>query len=46
MYNTFETYQAEIEYRSNRARKEVGRHGRRVRMPFVRRPAEATRTPR
>ena len=44
-FNTFETYQAEIEYRSNRIRKDVGRHSsRRVRVPFVRRPAEATRT--
>ena len=46
-YNTFDTYQAEIEYRSNRIRKEMGnRNGRRVRVPFVRRPAEATRTDR
>ena len=44
MFNTFETYQAEIEYRSNRIRKDVGRSGRRVRAPFVRKPAQATRT--
>jgi hypothetical protein len=42
--NTFDTYQAEIAYRSNRIRKDVGRNGRRVRTPFVRRPAEANRT--
>jgi len=46
-FNTFDTYQAEIEYRRNRIRKDIGRHtGRRVRIPFVRRPAEATRTSR
>jgi len=45
-FNTFDTYQAEIEYRGNRIRKDVGRNGRRVRVPFVRRPAEATRTAR
>ncbi len=47
-FNTFDTYQAEIEYRSNRIRKDVGRHshGRRLRVPFVRRPAQATRTSR
>ena len=44
MYNTFDTYQAEIEYRSNRIRKDVGRNGRRVRTPFVRKPAQANRT--
>jgi len=44
-FNTFDTYQAEIEYRSNRIRKDVGRN-RRVRVPFVRRPAEAKRTSR
>ena len=43
MYNTFDTYQAEIEYRSNRIRKDVGRNNRRVRRPFVRRPSEASR---
>jgi hypothetical protein len=42
--NTFDTYQAEIEYRSNRIRKDVGRTSRRVRRPFVRRPSEATRS--
>jgi hypothetical protein len=44
MYNTFDTYQAEIEYRSNRIRKDVGRNGRRVRSPFARKHAQATRT--
>jgi hypothetical protein len=44
MFNTFDTYQAEIEYRSNRIRKDVGRNSRRVRVPFVRKPAQATRT--
>jgi hypothetical protein len=45
--NTFDTYRAEIEYRSDRIRKDVGRNRtRRVRVPFVRRPAEATRTDR
>ena len=42
--NTFDTYQAEIEYRGNRIRKDVGRSTRRVRRPFARRPAETTRT--
>jgi hypothetical protein len=42
-FNTYDTYQAEIAYRSNRVRKDVGRTSRRVRVPFVRRPAEATR---
>ena len=46
MYNTFETYQAEIEYRSNKIRKDIGRNRNRVRAPFLRRPAEATRTGR
>jgi hypothetical protein len=45
-FNTFDTYSAEIEYRSNRIRRDVGRNSRRVRVPFVRRPAEATRTSR
>jgi hypothetical protein len=44
MYNTFDTYQAEIEYRSNRIRKDVGRTGRRARAPFVRKAARAART--
>ena len=44
--NTFDTYTAEVEYRSNRIRKDVGRNSRRVRVPFVRRPAEAARTAR
>ena len=43
-FNTFDTYQAEIEYRSNRIRKDVGRNRRHVRRPFVRRPSEASRT--
>jgi len=42
MYNTFDTYQAEIEYRANKIRKDLGRT-RRVRNPFVRKPAQ-TRT--
>jgi hypothetical protein len=45
-FNTFDTYQAEIEYRSNRIRQAVGGSSRRVRVPFVRRPAKATRTSR
>ena len=46
-FNTLDTYQAEIEYRANRIRKDVGgNRSRRVRVPFVRRPAEATRTSR
>ena len=46
-FNPFDSYRAVIEYRSNRIRKEMGnRNGRRVRVPFVRRPAEATRTSR
>jgi hypothetical protein len=43
-FNTFDTYQAEIEYRSNRIRKDVGRNNRRVRVPFVRKPAQAARS--
>ncbi len=43
MNSNFAIYQAEIEYRSNRIRKDVGRN-RRIRVPFVRRPAEARRT--
>jgi hypothetical protein len=42
--NTYDTYQAEIAYRSNRIRKDVGRNTRRVRRPFVRRPSEASRS--
>ena len=41
MYNTYETYQAEIEYRADRIRKQLGRT-RRVRKPFLRKPAQAT----
>jgi hypothetical protein len=47
MNNTFDTYQAEIEYRSNKIRKDIAGHSRRhFRVPFVRRPSEATRTDR
>jgi hypothetical protein len=42
--NTYDTYQAEIAYRSNRLRKDAGRNGRRARRPFVRRQSEATST--
>jgi len=45
-FNNFDTYQAEIEYRSNRIRRDIGRNTRRFRVPFVRRPADSTRTPR
>ncbi len=45
-FNNFDTYQAEIEYRANRIRKDVGRNSRRIRVPFARRPAEASRTAR
>jgi len=45
MSSNFDYYQAEIEYRSNKIRKDIGgRNRRHVRVPFVRRPAEATRT--
>ncbi|HRD64478.1 MAG TPA: hypothetical protein PLZ93_24395 [Nocardioides sp.] len=44
MYNTFDTYQAEIEYRANRFRKDVNRKGRRGRSSFGRKSAQATRT--
>ncbi len=44
MFNTFDTYQAEIEYRSNKIRRDIKGHGRRVRTPFVRKPAQSTRT--
>ena len=46
MYNTYDTYQAEIQYRSNKIRNSVSRNRRHVRNPFVRRPAEATSTSR
>jgi hypothetical protein len=45
MSNTFESYQAEIQYRSNKIRNSFSR-SRRVRTPFVRRPAEASRSSR
>ena len=45
--NTFDSYQAEIAYRSSKIRKDITGSGRRhIRVPFVRRPAEATRTDR
>ena len=44
MFNTYDTYQAEIEYRSDRIRREVAGGRRRVRSPFVRKPARPTRT--
>jgi hypothetical protein len=45
MNNNFDYYQAEVEYRSNKIRKDIGgRNRRHVRVPFMRRPAEATRT--
>jgi hypothetical protein len=47
MNSNLDYYQAEIEYRSNKIRKDIAGHSRRhVRIPFVRRPAEATRTSR
>ena len=47
MSNTFETYQAEIQYRSNKIRSDItGQSRRHFRVPFVRRPAEATRSSR
>jgi hypothetical protein len=47
MSNTFDTYQAEVEYRSNKIRKDIAGHPRRhFRNPFVRRPAETTRSTR
>jgi hypothetical protein len=42
--NTYDTYQAEIAYRSNRIRKDFGRNTRRFRRPFTRRQSEASRT--
>ena len=46
-FNTFDTYQAEIEYREQPDPQGRGAAtARRVRVPFVRRPAEATRTSR
>jgi hypothetical protein len=45
--NTFDSYQAEVAYRSNKIRDDITKHARRrVRSPFARRPAEATRTDR
>jgi hypothetical protein len=47
MSNTFDAYQAEIQYRSDKIRKDIAGHSRRhVRLPFVRRSAEAPRTDR
>jgi hypothetical protein len=43
MYNTFDTYQAEIEYRGNRIRKDTGRPGRRIRRHLVRRQGHVLR---
>jgi len=42
MYNNYDTYQAEIQYRGNKIRNSIGRTRRHVRKPFVRRPAEAS----
>lgn len=42
--NTYDTYQAEIAYRSNRLRKDGGRNGRRARRALARRQSEATST--
>jgi hypothetical protein len=39
---TANTFQAEIDYRSNRIRNGVARKHRHTRIPFVRRPAETT----
>jgi hypothetical protein len=39
--NTYDTYQAEIEYRSNKIRRDIKGH-RRVRSPFARKPAHPT----
>ena len=44
--NTYDTYQAEIEYRGNKIRKDLAGPSRRFRVPFVRRPGETTRTVR
>jgi len=45
MSSNFDYYQAEIQYRSNKIRKDIGSRSRRhVRVPFVRRPAETART--
>jgi hypothetical protein len=48
MNSNFDYYQAEIEYRSNKIRNEIsgGRSRRHVRVPFVRRASEVTRTGR
>ena len=47
MSNTYETYQAEIQYRANKIRSDItGESRRHFRVPFVRRPGEATRTSR
>ena len=44
MFNNFDVYEAELEYRRNRIRTGVGRRSsHRVRVPFTRRPAESTR---
>ena len=43
MYNNFEVYEAELEYRRNRIRSGVGRRASRVRVPFPRRPAGSHR---
>jgi hypothetical protein len=41
MYRTIETFQAEIDYRANKARDEIGR-SRRVRRSFGRKPLQSS----
>jgi hypothetical protein len=38
----FDTYTAELDYRANRIRRDVGRNRRRVRLPFTHRYEETT----
>lgn len=46
MINNYDTYQAEIEYRSNRIRRDLRGRGARSRSLFRRRPVEQERTER
>lgn len=43
MFNTYDTYQAEIEYRSNRIRRDLKGRSRRVRTPFGRKQGQSPR---
>jgi hypothetical protein len=42
--NTYDTYTAELQYRSDRVRQDIGRNRRPVRLPFGRSATQRTRT--